>query len=142
MATAKKNAPATAQTPADAPVTTQDAQAQGMTSLDDPGASHSPSPAAIARALAAPPGGPDQGTVTEYKAPQADPGPPPPIPTEPEGVWPFGLSRLTSAALARDRATLAALDLTRMPPAVGTFRAHLLEWLDKIAEYELRVFGK
>lgn len=91
-------------------------------------------------ALRAPPGGPDRDSVGVYglgkHTAAADPGPPPAMPREPEGVWPFGLSRLTAVAVSRDRASLQAFDTLRFPPRVGIYKHELLEWLDATEAYE------
>lgn len=84
------------------------------------------------QALLAPPGGPDRGSIPEHsRAPH-----PGPMPAEPDGVWPFGLSRLTAYAATRDRASLERFDAMRLPPAVGVYRAELLAWLDRVEAYE------
>lgn len=82
--------------------------------------------------LLAPPGGPDRGTIPEHsRAPH-----PGPMPAEPPGVWPFGVTRLTALAATRDRAALERFDAIRLAPAVGIYRSELLAWLDRVEAYE------
>lgn len=96
-------------------------------------------------AIPAPPGGPDRGTAKVYEHPSmhetvkvyaVDPGPPPRMPQEPVGVWPFGLSRLTQAAQQRNKAAVEACATMHAPPEVWRYKAELLAWLDGMDAYE------
>jgi hypothetical protein len=96
---------------------------QALRKAPSPGSGHP-------QELEAPPGGPDRGAIP------IDIGPPPPMPQEPAGVWPFGLSRLTAMGIARDRLGLESFSTFRAVPQVGIYRVELLAWIDAMEAYE------
>lgn len=101
---------------------------------DHPGSTQAPQGGPMEpEARLAPPGGPDRGSIPIHPGTAQEPGP---MPKEPGAVWPFGLSRLTAMAQARDRAGLEAFQAMRLPPKVGLYKAELLAWLDRVEAYE------